>query len=206
MCYAAAMGLKNEKPTAAKAGWRLRQSKVRFANRVFTLRQDKIELPNGNRKRFAYMQRSDAVIIVPVTKEGKMVLINQYRYSIDQWCLEVPAGGTHDKPNKSIDKVAREELREEIGGVCETLTYVDYLYSASSLTDEKCHVFLAEGVILSEEPEKEATEKIEVKVMPLKKALALVHAGKMKDHQCALAILLCEPLLGKKGYLGNQSS
>lgn len=200
-----AMAAKKDKPTSAKAGWQLQKSKVRFQNKVFALREDKIELPGGKRKRFAYMERTDAVIIVPITTAGEMVVINQYRYSVDEWCLEVPAGGTHDKPNESLEEVARAELREETGGVCKKLTYVNYLFSASSLTDEKCHVFLAEDVVLSEEPEKEATEKIEVKVMPVKKALALVHDGKMKDGQCALAILLCEPLLRKRGY-GSQSS
>lgn len=189
------MPAKKDKPIGAKTGWRVRKSKVRFENKVFVLREDKIELPGGKRKRFAYLERTDAVIIVPVTTAGEMVLINQYRYSVDEWCLEVPAGGTHDKPNASLAEVARAELREEVGGVCEKLTYVDYLYSASSLTDEKCHVFLAEGVELSEEPEKEATEKIEVVLMLIKEALQRVHAGEMKDAQCALAILLCEPLL-----------
>ena len=101
------MGLKKEKPTGAKAGWKLRKSKVRFENKVFTLREDKIELASGKRKRFAYMERTDAVIIVPVTAKGEMVLINQYRYTVDEWCLEVPAGGTHDKPNESLAEVAR---------------------------------------------------------------------------------------------------
>ncbi|HEY1582285.1 MAG TPA: NUDIX hydrolase [Chthoniobacterales bacterium] len=189
---------RRKKAVGKKAGWKRCKTKIRFRNKVFALREDKIELPDGKRKRFAYMERTDAVIIVPITAKGEMVLINQYRYSVDKWCLEVPAGGTHDKPNESLVDVARAELREEVGGVRETLTYVDYLFSASSLTDEKCHVFLAEGVELSEEPEKEAIEKIEVKVVPLKRALAFVHAGKMKDGQCALAILLCEPLLRKR--------
>ncbi|HEY5036224.1 MAG TPA: NUDIX hydrolase [Chthoniobacterales bacterium] len=185
---------KRKKPIGAAAGWNRCQTEIHFRNPVFALREDQIQLPNGTRKRFAYMERTDAVIIVPVTRSGEMILINQYRYSIDEWCLEVPAGGTHDKPNESL---------EEVGGRCQSLTYVDYLYSASSLTDEKCHVFLAEDVALSE-PEKEASETIAVKPMPIAKALALVHAGKMKDGQCALAILLCEPLLRKKGYLKSR--
>ncbi len=195
---------KRKKPVGKKAGWKRCKTKIRFRNKVFALREDKIELPDGKRKRFSYMERTDAVIVVPLTPAGELVAINQYRYSVDEWCLEVPAGGTHDKPNESLAEVARAELREEVGGVCETLTYVDYLYSASSLTDERCHVFLAEGVELAEEPEKEATEKIEVVVMPLNEALARVRAGEMKDGQCALAILLCEPLLLERGYLGSQ--
>ena len=193
---------KRKKPVGANAGWKRLKTKIRFRNAVFALREDKIELPGGDRKRFAYLVRTDAVIIVPLTLAGEMVLINQYRYALDQWCLEVPAGGTHDKPNESLEKVARAELREEVGGHCESLTYVDYLYSASSLTDGKYHVFLAEGVTFSEAA-REESESIEVKLLAIAEALALVHAGKMKDGQCALAILLCEPLLREKGYLSG---
>lgn len=192
---------REQKPTGARAGWRWRRTQIPFRNAVFNLRADEVELPDGKEVRFAYLERTDAVIIVPVTRAGELVLINQYRYTVDEWCLEVPAGGTHDKPNESLENVARAELREEVGGVCESLVYVDYLFSASSLTDEKCHVFLAEGVNLSAPAKKEASETIEVKVLPAAEALALVHAGKMKDGQCALAILLCEPLLREKGYL-----
>ena len=193
---------KRKKPVGAKAGWKRCKTKIRFENKVFVLREDKIEVPGGKRKRFAYMERTDAVIIVPVTRAGEMVLINQYRYTLDEWCLEVPAGGTHDKPNESLEEVARAELREEVGGRCKSLTYVDYLYSASSLTDEKCHVFLAQGVTLSEAA-REASESIEIRLLPIAEALMLVHAGEMKDGQCALAILLCEPLLRQKGYLST---
>jgi ADP-ribose pyrophosphatase len=194
------MKSKRAKPVAKRLGWRRLKTKIRFKNRVFKLREDKLKLPGGKRKRLAYLERTDAVIIVPITGAGAMVLINQYRYSVDQWCLEVPAGGTHDKPDESLAEVARDELREEVGGSCSALTYVDYLFSASSLTDEKCHVFLAENVVLSEH-DREVGEKIQIKLMPVAKALALVRRGEMKDGQCALAILLCEPLLRKKGYL-----
>ena len=193
-----------EKPTGARAGWRWRGTEIPFRNAVFSLRADQVELPDGKELRFAYLERTDAVIVVPITTAGELVLIKQYRYSVDEWCLEVPAGGTHDKPNESLENVARAELREEVGGVCASLVYVDYLFSAISLTDEKCHVFLAEGVELSEQPAKEASETIELRVLPAEEALALVRAGRMKDGPCALAVLLCEPLLRAKGYLGAQ--
>lgn len=54
-------------------------------------------------------------MIVPITKAGEMVLLRQYRYAVDEWCLEVPAGGTHDSGDASLEEVARKELREEVG-------------------------------------------------------------------------------------------
>ena len=160
-----------------------------------------MELPNGERTRYAYLERPAAVIIVPVTATGEMILIKQYRYSVDEWCYEVPAGGTHDKPDESLEEVAREELREEVGGTGAAFTYVDILFSAVSISDEKCHVYLAEKVELGESDEQEAGESIEVERMPVAQALEFVRAGKMKNAQCGLAILLCEPLLRQKGYL-----
>ena len=127
-------------------------SEYPFRNDNFALRNDEVELPNGERTRYAYLERPEAVIIVPVTAAGEMVLIKQYRYAVDEWCYEVPAGGTHDKPNEELEEVAREELREEVGGAGARLTYVDYFFSAVSTTDEKCHVYLAENVELSEMP------------------------------------------------------
>jgi ADP-ribose pyrophosphatase len=192
---------KEEKPNGAKAGWKLRGKKIHFQNPVLTLREDSVELPKGETTTFAYAERAEAVIIVPVTRAGEMVMMNQYRYAVDEWGLEVPAGGTHDAPNESLEEVARKELREEVGGTCDSLTYVDYLYSAISITDEKCHVYLAEGVELSKKPEREASETLQTKLLPVAEAFEFVRAGKMKDGPCALAILLCEALLRERGYL-----
>ncbi|MEO7724554.1 MAG: NUDIX hydrolase [Chthoniobacterales bacterium] len=188
------------KPMGATIGWRRRETEIIFRNPVFALRKDEIELPNGQLMSFAYLERTDAVIVVPITAGGEMVLINQYRYATDQWFLEVPAGGTHDKPNESLEEVARAELREEVGGTCGTLVYVEYFFSATSLSDEKCHVFLAENVTLSAS-DREAGDSIEVKTLPVAEAVDLVRRGEMRDAQCALAILLCEPLLRERGYV-----
>ena len=190
------MGRKTEKPIGKKAGWRTLSTKRRFKNKVFTVREDKVKLPGGKRKRIAYLERAPAVIIVPVTRAGEIVLISHYRYAIDEWCLEVPAGGV-DAPNESLKQAARRELREEVGGTGRALRSVGEFYSANSLTNEKCHVFLAIDVLLNEQPDRGAAESMEIVLLPVKEVLALVRAGQMRDGQCALAILLCQPLLSR---------
>jgi ADP-ribose pyrophosphatase len=192
------------KPVGAELGWRRKETEIIYRDRVLRLRRDRIEMPGGKEIYFAYLERTDAVIIVPITNAGELILIDQYRYSIDRWSLEVPAGGTDDKPNETLEEVARAELREEAGGVSDRLTHVATFLSASSLTDERCHVFLAENVTLSAAAA-EPTEKIKVRSMPIAEALALVRRGEMTDGQCALAILLCEPLLRARGYLQDSA-
>ncbi|MFN2474843.1 MAG: NUDIX domain-containing protein [Chthoniobacterales bacterium] len=187
------------KPNGGKAGWQLRGSESRFENEIFRLREDAVEV-DGKKIKYAYVERADAVIVVPVTAAGEIVILKQYRYAVDEWCLEIPAGGTHDTCDAALEDVVRKELREEIGGTAKSIRYVDYFYSANALTDEKCHVFLAEGVELTNEQETESTESIEVKLVPAGEAVALAQNGKMKTGPCALALLLCAPLLKRSAH------
>lgn len=189
----------DKKPTGAKAGWHWLGSKTPFENDIFRLREDEVELKGGKKIQYAYLERGEAVLIVPITADGEMVLLKQYRYAVDDWCLEIPAGGMRDKGGASLEEVAREELREEVGATVKSLTYVDFFYTANALSDEKCHVFLAEGVELSKEQKTEASETIEVLRVPIAKALELARNGAIRTAPCALAILLCEPHLQKLG-------
>jgi ADP-ribose pyrophosphatase len=188
-----------DKANGADAGWKLLGSQTRFEGEVFRVREDEVELKDGKKIKFAYLERGEAVVVVPVTKDGQMVLLKQYRYAVDEWCLEVPAGGTHDSGDASLEDVARKELKEEVGATAARLTYVDYFFSASGITDEKCHVYLAEGVELSKKQETEAGETIEVQLVPIAKGIELARTGAIRTGPCALAILLCETLLEKFG-------
>ena len=193
------MSAKRDKPTGAKAGWNFLESKTHFENDILRLRDDAVEIEGEKKMQYAYLERAEAVVIVPVTTDGEMILLKQYRYPIDEWCLEVPAGGTHDSGDAALEEVARKELHEEVGGTAKSLTYVDYFYSASAFSDEKCHVFLAEGVELSKAPKRGASETIEQQLVPVEKAIEMARTGAIKTAPCALAILMCEPRLARLG-------
>lgn len=189
------MGLKEQKPNGVQAGWKFLGTETRFESGVFRLREDSVELDGGKQIDYAYLERAPAVIVVPITTAGEMVLIKQYRYAVDEWCLEVPAGGTHDSGGASLEEVATKELREEAGASARSLTYVECFYAAASLSDEKSHVFLAEGVELSKELWTEASETIKVQRVPVAQAIKMARDGAIKTGPCALAILLCESRL-----------
>ena len=193
------MQSKGEKPNSAAAGWKHLGSMTHFQNDIFRLREDEVELEGGKKIQYAYVERDAAIVIVPVTPDGEMVLLKQYRYAVDEWCLEVPAGGTHDTGETSLEEVVRKELREEVGGTAKSLTYVGFFYTANALSDEKCHVFLAEDVALGQKQETESSETIEVQLVPVEKAVEMARSGAVKTGPCALAILMCEPRLAKLG-------
>ena len=191
------MSAKQQKPNGAEAGWKFLESETRFENELCRLREDAVEMEDGKKIKYAYLERDAAVIVVPVTTDGQLVLLKQYRYPVDEWCLEVPAGGTHDSGAASLEEVARKELREEVGGTEKSLTHVGSFYSCNSMSDEKCHVYLAEGVELSKKQNTETSEQIKVQLVSIEKAVELARSGAMTTGPCALAVLLCEPLLAK---------
>lgn len=167
-------------------------SRIAWTCPWYSVRQDKILLPNGELGEFNVVQHDGAVWIVPVTGSGEIILLNHYRHTVRDWCWEVPAGGIHG--GKSALEVARSELREEVGGEATGWHYVGQFYTSNGISNEVGHVFLALGVT-QHEPRHEPAEVIEIHTVPLHEALRMAHANEISDGPSALAILLCEKLL-----------
>jgi ADP-ribose pyrophosphatase len=176
----------------AEKPWQTLGTTWLWESKWYNLRQDRVRIHNGSEITYTYQEHPGAVFIVPVTSEGEIVLMHQYRHPVGEWLWEVPAGAVDD--GEDLGAAARRELAEEIGGTAEELCYVGYFFSASSISNLRINVFLAMGVTL-EQSAREATELIELRVMPTTEALTMARQGEIKDGQSALALLLCEPLL-----------
>jgi ADP-ribose pyrophosphatase len=144
------------------------------------------------------MESKGAVWIVPVTDDGQIVLIRQYRYAVDDWTWEVPAGGKHDHTG-SDEELARRELSEEVGATCRSLEKVGWFYGAVSTNTGRCEVFLARGTQLDGPPHREQGEIMEVHPKPIDEAMAMARNGEIKDCKSALALLMCESYLRDEG-------
>ena len=191
----------NDKPNAEKVGWRPISTKNPFKSQWLKLRTDHIEIEGGDPIDLTYVEHPAAVLIVPVTKDGDIVLINQYRYTRDEWLLEVPAGGTHDTGDSALEEVAHKELREETGASCEEMEYVGSFYPYIAHSDEEDHVFIAWEARLDGKPEWEYTENIMLSALPAVDAVRMARSGGMKSGQSALALVLCEAKLRERGYM-----
>jgi ADP-ribose pyrophosphatase len=158
----------------------------------YAVRQDEIILPNGEPGVYNTITKSDAVWIVPVTAAGEIVLLYQYRYTVDQWCWEVPAGSV--KAGDSLAETAVLELREEVGGTAKSLRYISQFYPANGICDEVGHIFLATGVTLGPTAH-ETAEVMTVHTRSVTTVLQMARSGQISDGPSALALLLCEPYL-----------
>jgi ADP-ribose pyrophosphatase len=182
-----------EKVNAAAHGWQRLSTTYPFDYHMFRIRQDEVRWPDGKVRPYAYVQATGAVWVVPVTPDHRVILIRQFRYTVDEWCWEVVAGGFHDFQGTPVE-LAERELAEEIGGSGD-LAYVGSYRAGVSTVDEVCHIVLAHDVRLDREPRREPGEIIEVHPVPLERALEMARNGEMVDGHSALAILRCEPFL-----------
>ena len=92
-------------------------SRLIFDGKVVHLYCDEVSLPNGDLSVREYVKHIGAVCVVPVTDEGEIVCVRQYRYAIGKAMLEIPAGKL-DAPDEDRREAALRELREETGASC----------------------------------------------------------------------------------------
>src|SRR6185436_2364887 len=80
--------------------------------RIFQLEIDVVKLPTGHTVDMEIVRHPGSVVLLPIPEPGKIILIRQYRYTIDRWIWELPAGSL--KPNENPDHAAPRECEEEI--------------------------------------------------------------------------------------------
>ncbi|GAB4574638.1 MAG: NUDIX hydrolase [Anaerolineae bacterium] len=126
-----------------------------------TVAVEQIQLPNGVIIDDYYtMTTRSWVAVFAVTEDGRVPLVRQYRYGIDRFTLELPAG--YLEPGESVEDSARRELREEVGGEAAHLRRIAQFAMAPTRGAMTMHVVLAEGVRIVGDQALESTEEIDV--------------------------------------------
>jgi len=118
-----------------------------YRNPWLRVREDEVVRSNGVQGIYGVVDKDDCAIIIPV--EGNTIyLVEQYRYTIQQRCLELPQGGW-ETANVDPEELARGELREETGLLAERMTYLGALWIAYGFAHQRQHVYLATGLSTS---------------------------------------------------------
>lgn len=183
-----------DKPLAAELGWTRRSTSYPFSSPVQRIRSDRVTLPAGEEREISYLENPGALYVVPRLSDGRLALICQYRYAVDEWVLELPAGSLSDHAGSPAE-LAAQELREEIGARAEGFTDVGWFYDAVPVSSSRCHVVVAFGVELCWPPDPGPAEQISPRLVTVERALAMAQGGEMRDGRSALALLRSAPLL-----------
>ena len=185
---------------AEDGSWERISSQKLLQTPYFTIRSDAYRLPDGAVKDPYYVvERPDAAIIFPLTADGEVVLVRQYRPPLERMELGLPAGLV--ERGEDPEKAARRELGEETGfggGEWEPLTA---LASSPSLKNNWAYLFLARGVKRLASPHLDEHERVEVVTIPVEDLAGMAFSGKIVRSSGVAAGMVA---LRRLGILGNQ--
>jgi 8-oxo-dGTP pyrophosphatase MutT (NUDIX family) len=132
--------------------------------------------------------------VIPVFEDGRVLLLNQYRYLNQRECLEFPGGGMRNR--STPESTACQELKEEAGIIAGRLTPIGSFNPMNGATDEYCHVFVAQDLELGT-ANPEVSEEFEQRIASLKELEALIANGTIWDGMTLAAFALYKCFLLK---------
>jgi len=150
-------------------------------------------LPDGSTTTREIIGTPGAVAIVPLTDDGQVRMVRQYRSASGKFLLELPAGTL--EPGEPPEQAAPRELAEETGDLATHWQRLVGFYTMPGICDEYIHLFLATG-LMPGQTNHEVDEFIEVVTLPLDEALAMVHSGEIRDAKTIIGLLMVSEIKG----------
>jgi 8-oxo-dGTP pyrophosphatase MutT (NUDIX family) len=150
-----------------------------YRNQWLRLREDKILRSNGKEGIYSVVDKDDCAIILPI-EDGKVWLVEQFRYTIQERALELPQGGWEmeiDNP----EELARGELKEETGLQAAEMTYLGFLWVAYGFSRQKQHVFVATGLTMKDRDPDDEEHDLVIHTKTLEEFEQMMQDGTIRD-------------------------
>lgn len=168
------------------------QSEIIYPGRAFTIRRDRVRLPDGRTTNLDIVEHVGSVVILPVDEDGSLLFVRQYRHAAGLDLLELPAGTLNG--DEAAEACAHREVREETGMAAGQLEPLGGFYLAPGYSTEYMHVFLATDLYPAPLAA-DADEFLSVEKVPLAKALKLPARGLLPDAKSLAALFLARERL-----------
>ena len=120
-------------------GWKTIKQDYVYQNAWCAFRVDEVELPDGATLEYGSWRAGGFVAVLPVTDDGRVVLVRQWRQPLRSFTLELPSGGVD--AGEEPQKAARRELLEETGYRAEGLESLVSFHTSTGRSTEVCHLF-----------------------------------------------------------------
>jgi ADP-ribose pyrophosphatase len=164
-----------------------------YKGRVFSVEVERHRFPNGREHEVAIVRHPPSVVLVPMTDDGQVILIRQYRAALQRELWELPAGSVDE--GETAEAAARRECEEEIGLVPHRIERIRGLYPTPGFCDEELMFFRVSDL---REPSADSDrgpdedEDIHVQAMTVAEARAMVARGEIIDLKTAYGLTLVE--------------
>ena len=158
--------------------WKVLESEYLFKEPWLTVRKDKCEMPDGTIIPSFYVNEyPEWVNAFALTKEGKVVMVKQYRHGIKEISTELPGGVAEE--NESMEEAIRREMKEETGYEFDEVSFLGKICANPSTTNNYMHMFLAKGGRKVTEPKLDEAEDLEVLLLEVEEVKELVRNNQM---------------------------
>ena len=157
-----------------------------YRGTVMQIYKDYVEI-NGHHAVWDFFHHNGGAAVVPVTDDGNILMVKQYRNAIDRYTLEIPAGAFDSKTESGTDCVKRE-LEEETGYVAGKIERLITTRSMVAFSNERVEIYVATDLTYSKQ-KLDAEESIEVKEYPIEELKEMIFDGKLEDSKTVAALL-----------------
>lgn len=179
--------------------WTLISANDVSPSKWFPIEERTYKLPDGRIVNdFSVTTLADVAMIIPVTKDGKIIMVNQFKPSFDDVILEFPAGRT--EPNTTLEETALRELEEEAGIKTGVLEYFATLAGFVTKGTEKVSCFLARDIEINSQQKLDEIEDIEIMIFNPEEIDQFIYENKI---QAAITVAAWTVAKAKFSELGG---
>lgn len=168
--------------------FKLTNSKILFEGKVFNLKLDEIEYDSGNKGIREVVVHPGGAVVIPVSDEGKLVMVTQFRYPFQTTLLEFPAGKL-DMDEDPLDCAARE-LEEETGYKAAKINELGKIYTAPGYCTETLHIYVAQELKKGDHKREEGEYGMEIYEFEIAEIETKIKSGEIIDAKTICAVYL----------------
>jgi ADP-ribose pyrophosphatase len=169
------------------------ERRTAFTGRIFDVHVDRVRLPIGREIDLEVVRHPRSVVLLPMAAADQLVLVRQYRYPVDRWLWELPAGSLD--PGEEPEAAALRECHEEIGKTATRATFLGSFFPTPGFCDEEMYFYRLEDLREPTSPAvQDEDELLEPQVFGLDELRGMVLTGEITDMKTVVGIgLLSNP-------------
>ena len=168
---------------------------LKFKGTILEFYQDTMEINGDHTAVWDFIKHKGAAAVVPVTEDGKILMVRQYRNALERYTLEIPAGAL-DEENEPGRECASRELEEETGFRSENMEWLITLRTTVAFCNERIEVYVAKDLIPSKQHLDE-DEFIDLKAYTLDELKEKIFSGEIEDGKTVASLMAYAVKYGK---------
>ncbi len=173
-----------------KLNFKIVKSNIFFKGKVFDLKVDEIQYDSGNKGIREVALHNGGAVVLPITDDGKIIFVKQYRYPLDKFIFELPAGKLETNEDPLV--CATRELKEEVGCSAKQIEKLGRICTTPGFCTEILHIYKATGLTFGDTAREEGEYGMEIFYFTVEEVKKMIRNGEIYDAKsiCGINYLL----------------